>query len=297
MAALRFSRANPCPICAGHPGLPKGHGVRCWGRTVEFADGGRVAFCTREEHASPGSTSRSGFGFPHPLDGRCSCGQVHENVFVPVPIAKPANPANPADSTSALAARIWADSRPASGSPAETYLAARGITIAPPPTLRFAYLTHQPSGRRCPTMVAAVTVWPAARPSAIHRTYLAEDGRGKAPVAPQKKALGPVRGGAVCLAPAGPLIVVAEGLETALSVQQATGLPAWCVLSAGNMANLVLPLLPLAAEVVIAADPDPAGRHAAYQAAEAWHREGRRIRIATPPAGSDFNDVLQRAEA
>ena len=42
-----------------------------------------------------------------------------------------------------------------------------------------------------------------------------------------------------------------EGVETALSVMEATGLPAWAALSAGGIEGLVLPDLPIAAEVVI----------------------------------------------
>jgi putative DNA primase/helicase len=47
--------------------------------------------------------------------------------------------------------------------------------------------------------------------------------------------------------------------------------------------------------VMIAADNDLPGRgqEAARKAAERWVREGRRVRITTPPVpGRDFNDVL-----
>ncbi len=52
-------------------------------------------------------------------------------------------------------------------------------------------------------MVALVTAGADDRPLAIHRTFLAHDGRGKAPVDPQKMMLGPCRGGAVRLADPG----------------------------------------------------------------------------------------------
>ena len=40
------------------------------------------------------------------------------------------------------------------------------------------------------------------------------------------------------------------------------------------------------------ADGDDAGEAAALGAAMRWKREGRRVRIARPPQGFDFNDLL-----
>ena len=44
--------------------------------------------------------------------------------------------------------------------------------------------------------------------------------------------------------------------------------------------------------VTILADGDTAGDQAARAAATRWTREGRTVRIARPPTGLDFNDVL-----
>jgi hypothetical protein len=52
---------------------------------------------------------------------------------------------------------------------------------------------------------------------AAHRTWLLPDGSGKADLLEPKWSLGPVGGGAVRLAPAGPVLAVAEGIETALT--------------------------------------------------------------------------------
>ena len=71
-------------------------------------------------------------------------------------------------------------------------------------------------------MVALVTRGVDDVPLAIHRTFLARDGVGKAPVDPQKMMLGPCRGGAVRLAPAGDVLMVGEGIETCLAAMQAT---------------------------------------------------------------------------
>jgi len=48
-------------------------------------------------------------------------------------------------------------------------------------------------------MIALVTSGKDSTPVAIHRTFLARDGVGKAPVNPPKMMLGPCRGGAVRL--------------------------------------------------------------------------------------------------
>ncbi len=151
------------------------------------------------------------------------------------------------------------------------------------------------SGLYLPCMVAAVQA-PNRSITAIHRTYIRGDGQGKADVADDKMMLGRINGGAVRLAHAGPKMIVGEGLETCLSVQEATGLPTWAVLSASNFMGLVLPALPLAAEVVIAADNDEnrAGMDAAEKAAALWVSQGRKVSITQPPTpGTDFNDMAR----
>ena len=191
-----------------------------------------------------------------------------------------------------LALDFWREAKSVEGTLVETYLRSRGITISVPPTLRFhPNLLHKPSGLRLSAMVAAVARVPVQRVVAIHRTYVTEDGH-KAEVDPAKMSLGPIGGGAVRLAKAGNHLAVAEGIETALSVMQATGLPTWSALSAGGIRSLILPPPPLAAEITICADNDPVGLEAARDAADRWTREGRTVRIAVPPEDNDFNDLL-----
>jgi putative DNA primase/helicase len=108
--------------------------------------------------------------------------------------------------------------------------------------------------------------------------------------------LGRCAGGAVRLAPATSVLAVTEGIETGLSVLQATGIPTWAALSAPGMAALRLPALPMAAEVIIFADHDAVGIRAAEAAIYRWHGEGRVVRLARPSTpGTDFNDVLRGA--
>jgi phage/plasmid primase-like uncharacterized protein len=116
-------------------------------------------------------------------------------------------------------------------------------------------------------------------------------------VEPAKASLGPVWGGAVRLeAPASDKpIVIGEGIETSASAGRLMGLPAWSAVNAGNLAKgLVLP--PEASRLVIAADPDRAGRTAARDAWLRWRAEGRNVQIATPDGVGDFNDLLRQLE-
>ena len=136
---------------------------------------------------------------------------------------------------------IWDASGLADGTPVETYLASRGLHLSLPPTLRFKAGLKHPSGGVWPAMVALVTRGSDDTPVALHRTFLAPDGVGKAPVEPQKMMLGPCRGGAVRLAPAGDVLMVGEGIETCLAAMQATGHPAWAALSTSGLKALDLP--------------------------------------------------------
>lgn len=221
---------------------------------------------------------------------------VRGDAAAPAALTRPAPV--PKDSTivRSYAAKLWRDSLPAAESPILLrYLAGRGLVGLVPPALRFLpNHTHKPSGTNWPVMLAAVTDG-AGNLQAVHRTYLAADGNGKAPVTPTKMTLAPVGGFAIHLAAAGETLAIAEGIETAFSVQLATGLPAWAAISCGNMRALVLPPLPMARTIILCADNDPPGLAAAHDSARRWEREGRTVRLATPPTGQDFNDLLREA--
>src|SRR5260370_12645499 len=77
----------------------------------------------------------------------------------------------------------------------------------------------------------------------IHRTFLQDDGSGKASLSPEKMSLGNIRGAGVLLSVPGSKVAVAEGIETGLSVQQATGIPPIAALSAAAVHSPLLPAL------------------------------------------------------
>jgi len=281
-----FTKMTPCPICGGYDGLQRGRGVRCHGF---FSDDLKWVFCTREEFAGDVKQNAGG-GFSHRLQGDCRCGRVH-GYHVPTRTPRP-RPRPLENRNGAYALELWKRARPASGTIVETYLSSRGITTPPPPSLRFTQSLKHPGGLWLPAMVAGITVWPSMTVSSIHRTWLRSDGFGKAELERGKMMLGSVKGGSVRFTPPGETLVVGEGIETCLSVMEATGLPTWACLSASNYQSLVLPQLPLASTVVIAADGDDAGLHAAHRARDLWRREGRRVFVACPGQGKDFNDEL-----
>jgi len=185
---------------------------------------------------------------------------------------------------------IWQVAMPAGGSLVETYLGSRSLHLPPTPTLRFHAGLKHPSGGIWPAMIALVTRGHDDAPLAIHRTFLACDGGGKAPVDPQKMMLGPCRGGAVRLAATGDVLMVGEGIETCLAAIRATGRAAWAALSTAGLRALDLP--DDVRDVIVLADGDDPGETAARDCAWRWKWEGRRVRIARPPRGMDFNDML-----
>jgi len=191
------------------------------------------------------------------------------------------------------------------------YLAERGIHLAElgrqPRALRFhPALWNRESGRAWPALVAAVTD-AAGEHIATHRTWLTERGGRwtKAPLRAPKMSLGSVRGGTIRLwrgasgrplreAPEGETVVIAEGIETALSV--AIACPELRVLSAVSLANMPSVVLPPAVRsVILCADNDGDNAGAAgllQRAVDHFAAQGRAVRIARSPVGKDFNDCL-----
>lgn len=197
------------------------------------------------------------------------------------------------------ARRAWNETDAIEGTLAERYLRSRAITGPLPNTLRYhSKAWHGPSAGQLPAMLAAVTLEGEAEPVAVHRTYLAEPGR-KADVAPNKAMLGPVAGGAVRLSDGPGPHVVAEGIETGLSLRDALAphCPSvWAALSATGMAGLRLPLIP--GEIVVAPDGDAIGRKAAEELATRAHRLGWNVRLLPAPGdGLDWNDFARMSDA
>ena len=148
-----------------------------------------------------------------------------------------------------------------------------------------------------PAMIAVIS-GPDGTPVNLHRTYLTKAGT-KAPVKDCKKSMAgfKARGGAIRLFPAGKVLAVAEGIETALAVHCLTGYPAWATVSAALMESLEVP--DYVDEVKIFADydlPDEKGVRRGEEAAKALkeklEKAGKKATIILPKIeGTDFADV------
>jgi hypothetical protein len=93
-----FDASSPCPACGGHPGLPKGRGVRCAGFALS-----QVFYRTRSEVAGPlPLAATTPPAYMHRREGLCGCGLTHGANVPPVALrpvrratAAPARPQAP----------------------------------------------------------------------------------------------------------------------------------------------------------------------------------------------------------
>lgn len=181
---------------------------------------------------------------------------------------------------------LWDEARPIAGTFAERYLVGRAIprTSCASEALRFhPSVTSLDDQRRRPALVAAITDAACAL-QGVQVTLLSPTGASKAAVATPRRVIGAMRGGAVELMPAEPDLLIAEGVETALSAASHFGIPAWAALSASNLAEFTPPAV--VKRLIIAADRDAPGLDAAEKLTSRWaHRLATSIR---PPG--DYED-------
>lgn len=266
----------PCPVCQ-----PEQRKDQCAATLADGQDGRLLAHCKKSGCAFTAMVAAWGL----------TSGPIIYTPPDPAEIARRDAEAKAlAERAERKALATWRESLPIAGTIAEAYLRNRGITCDLPDTLRFHPDCWHPSARRFPAMVSLVE---GLNRVAIHRTYLRPNGSGKADVEPAKAMQGKTAGGAVRLTKgAGPL-VVAEGIETALSL--ASGLlsrpvTVWAALSTSGMAGLILPDVP--GRLTVASDGERAGREAAHQLAERATAQGWTVSTLPAPDGRDWNDVL-----
>ena len=273
--------AAPCPVC--QPERRKGQNALT---ISDGRDGRLLAHCKRLGCAFPDILAAAGI----------APGDYTAPDLATLALREAERRAN-AKKRAAQAKRLWSKTLPIAGTIAETYLRGRDITCPLPATLRFhPEVWHGPTARRWPAMVAAVQ---GAGLPAVHRTFLRPDGMGKAGLdGGDKLMLGATAGGAVRLSDRPSRLVVAEGIETSLSLS--CGLlegPAtlWAALSTSGIRGLQLPDRP--GRLTIAPDGDEPGRTAGHALAERAHGLGWDVSILDPGTGRDFNDILQERVA
>jgi putative DNA primase/helicase len=180
------------------------------------------------------------------------------------------------------------------GDPVDQYLRSRGVELdVYPSCLRTSSLRYPATGILFPVMIACVTGIDG-KPITIHRTFLAPDGSGKAPVdKPRMVCSATGKGATVRLAPPAPTMGIAEGIETALSAARLFDVPTWAALCATGIETFEPPLE--AKHLFIFGDND--ANHIGQRAVHALAARlaGRlEVEVRIPPEpGSDWNDVLR----
>ena len=190
------------------------------------------------------------------------------------------------------------NSTPIAGTLAEVYLAARGLYFADPygEVLRFA--PHHP--RRNPgtdqleyhpALITRLHDIHSGEPCGLYNVYLQADGRDRL-----RDVKGRVLGAAVMLDPYDAVtigLMLAEGIETAISLWMAGLRPCWVTAGTTNLA--AFPVLAGIEATTIACDVDEAaaGEKATAACAARWRGAGREALIIRTAAG-DFAD-LRRA--
>lgn len=205
------------------------------------------------------------------------------------------------------------------GTPAEAYLLHRGLALGafqprprsgrhPLTSLRYAERCwHSHAAGELPAMIAPIVPPDGGQVVGVHQTYLGlVPGRpgvwGKAAVAPAKKCYGEKRGMVIPLlrgasnkslgeAPDGDLVLIAEGIEDALTA--ALAWPEARVLAAVDIGNLALISLPEKfRQLILVVDRDGfniAADRAREAVLDRWQAEGRGVELVVPPPG--YKDV------
>lgn len=207
------------------------------------------------------------------------------------------------------ARRLFSISRPIAGTIAETYLRRRGITALPGgASLRFhprCYYRadHDAPTETWPAMIAAVTDLDGEITGA-HRTWLARDGSGKAPLGSPRRAMGHLLGHAVRFLTSSSaagfdgrvgaehdVMAAGEGIETMLSLRMVLpSMPMAAALSAAHLAAILFPAR--LRRLYIARDDDSAGNGAVTSLAERAHAAGITAIVLSPQL-ADFNEDLR----
>ncbi|ODT97865.1 MAG: DNA primase [Rhodospirillales bacterium SCN 65-16] len=195
------------------------------------------------------------------------------------------------------ARRLYAMSRPITGTLAQTYLHSRGIvTVSAGDPLRFHPRCYYRPDEDSPTetwpaLIAAVTDLGGTITGA-HRTWLDPSGRDKAAIDSPRRAMGHLRGHGVRFGVAADVMAAGEGIETILSLRVIMPtLPMVAALSANHLGALLLP--PTLRRLYVARDADPAGDAAMASLCTRAKAAGIEPFVLSP-CFDDFNEDLRR---
>jgi Toprim domain len=201
------------------------------------------------------------------------------------------------------ARRLFAASKPITGSLAASYLRSRGITrVSDLPTLRFHSRCYYRANEddvpgtpgAFPALIAAVTNDDGVQ-TGTHRTWIDPSGGMKAKVASPRRAMGNILGNAVRFGTADDVLIAGEGIETLLSLREV--LPTLPMAAATSSAHLAAILFPSTLRRLYAArDRDAAGDTAFGILTDRTQAAGIELLSLMPELG-DFNDDLRQRGA
>lgn len=202
------------------------------------------------------------------------------------------------DPAKAINALLQGSAPTVAGDAVARYLTARGL-IVPGGLRTYASAPYWQDGQRAGAYPAMVSrLWGVDdQLTTVHVTYLSGDG--KAPVDSPRKLQAPLdgkksAGSAVRLCNRGPVMAIAEGIETAIAYTMLTGVPCWAATNALLLSQWQPPAG--VSSVVVAGDNDAnyVGQHHAYALADRLSRAGLFVSVDIPPdRDTDWCDVLQ----
>lgn len=316
-ALERVGRHVPCPVHGGK----NGDGFRLF-RNVAETGGGICNTCGPKPNGFELLQWLNGWTFRETVEAvAAKLGMEVGKTRLPLPQRARAGAAAPRRTDEKLRRslrQIWQECLLVSDRRAKTarrYLQRRGLSVRQlrhANTVRFhprlVYLDEDGKAvGEFPAIVCLVTD-ATGRPVTLYRIYLSDEGA-KAPVGAPKKMMPvpesrKVTGGCVQLGPACRVLGIAEGIETALAVNRATGMTVWAALSATLLERWEPPAE--AETIYIWADSDRPDRQGIRRGEEAAERLRQRLagtrikaRVLLPsmpiPGGKkgvDWNDVL-----
>jgi putative DNA primase/helicase len=199
---------------------------------------------------------------------------------------------------------LWRQGVDPRGTLVETYLASRGLALAPELVMRVIRFHaacpwwDNVSGElvHIPAMLAVMRNIDTNEVTAVQRTALSETGRKIG-----RRTLGRKTGAAIKIWADEDVtmgLAVGEGLETVLSAMRLGFKPAWALGDARNVRYF--PVLPGIECLTIIVDHDESGtgQGAALECSSRWTQVGREVyRIIPDQRGEDINDVVRRTIA
>lgn len=196
---------------------------------------------------------------------------------------------------------IWEEASPLSGTPGEIYLRKRSVVDPGCHCVRFhprCPVTLSNGQKSCqPALICLFRSIRSNEPMAILRIFIKPDGSGKSDhpyLRNQKQMLGPTTGAVIKISADEDVtsgLVVAEGLETALSAYSCGWQPTWSLGSASALAKFGS--IAGIEALTVMADRDDAGVRAAQKCTMLWRDAGAEARIFLPKRHDDWNDWIK----